>query len=301
VVTVQALASAHQYKQIDTDYDPEHGIVWSYMKPHPRPCFSMDLLKELLHHEANIERSHGTVVHDDQLKPVNYVVFASKVPGIFNLGGDLERFAKAFRNGDREALTTYATACVKGLHRRYVAYDLPLTTISLVQGKALGGGFECALGSNVLIAERSAEMGLPEVTFNLFPGMGAWSFLSRKVGPKIAKEMIMSGRIYRGPELHELGVVDVLAEDGAGEAAVYDYVNSRRRVRNTTLSMQRVQQLANPITLEELTEVTKVWVDSVFSLTERDVQMMEKLVQRQQKFVTRGPTHVAQERAVGGN
>src|SRR3972149_4441233 len=57
-----------------------------------------------------------------------------------------------------------------------------LTTISLVQGDALGGGFETALSSDVIIAEQSAAMGLPEVLFNLFPGMGAYSLLTRRIG-----------------------------------------------------------------------------------------------------------------------
>ena len=47
-----------------------------------------------------------------------------------------------------------------------------LTKIVLVQGDALGGGFECALASDVIVAEESAQMGLPEILFNLFP---AWA------------------------------------------------------------------------------------------------------------------------------
>ena len=56
------------------------------------------------------------------------------------------------------------------------AFHTPLITIALVQGDALGGGFECALSFDVLIAERSAKMGLPEVLFNLFPGMELTAF-----------------------------------------------------------------------------------------------------------------------------
>jgi len=53
---------------------------------------------------------------------------------------------------------------------------LPLTTISLAQGDALGGGFEAALSCSVIIAERRARFGFPEVMFNLFPGMGPTAF-----------------------------------------------------------------------------------------------------------------------------
>lgn len=67
-------------------------------------------------------------------------------------------------------------------------FDTDLTTVSLIQGDALGGGFEASLSSNLIIAERGVKMGLPEVIFNLFPGMGAYSILSRKVGAATAEK-----------------------------------------------------------------------------------------------------------------
>ena len=61
-------------------------------------------------------------------------------------------------------------------------FGLPIVTISLVRGNALGGGFEIALSGDVIIAERSAMMGFPEILFNCFPGMGAFQTLSSRVG-----------------------------------------------------------------------------------------------------------------------
>ena len=87
-----------------------------------------------------------------------------------------------------------------------------------MQGDALGGGFEAALSASVIVAEESARMGFPEILFNLFPGMGAYSFLSRKIGRRAAEEMIVSGTIYGARQLFDLGVVDVLTPDGTGEA-----------------------------------------------------------------------------------
>ena len=81
-----------------------------------------------------------------------------------------------------------------------------------MQGDALGGGFECALASDLIVAEERAQLGFPEILFNLFPGMGAYSLLSRRVGMKGAEKMILSARLYTAEELHELGVVDLLVE-----------------------------------------------------------------------------------------
>ena len=74
-------------------------------------------------------------------------------------------------------------------------------------------------------------MGLPEILFNLFPGMGAYSLLARRIGARAAEELILSGKILPAAKLHEMGVVDVLAKDGEGEAAVQDWIakNARRR------------------------------------------------------------------------
>ena len=58
------------------------------------------------------------------------------------------------------------------------SFNLPFTTISLVQGDALGGGFEAALCGDIIIAEKQARFGFPEVLFNLFPGMGAYNSCS---------------------------------------------------------------------------------------------------------------------------
>ena len=62
---------------------------------------------------------------------------------------------------------------MEAIPRNYPALNLPMVTIALVQGDALGGGFECALAHDLIIAERSAKLGLPEVLVNLFPGIGA--------------------------------------------------------------------------------------------------------------------------------
>ena len=66
-----------------------------------------------------------------------------------------------------------------------------------------GGGFEHALTNDVIIAERGSRMGLPEVLFNMFPGMGAYSFLDRKIGQKLAEEVISSGKVYSAEEMRE--------------------------------------------------------------------------------------------------
>ncbi len=278
--------SGNSYQQMSTRFDADYGALWCYMDPKPRPCFSPALL-------AEIGRFVSAVGHVNQGGggdgPVRFTVLASRSPGIFSLGGDLALFVESARAKNRDALRRYARSCVGIVHSGIVGYGLPVTTISLVQGDAMGGGFEAALCNNVVIAERSARFGLPEVMFNLFPGMGAYSLLARRVGSVRAEKMILDGRVYDAAELHEMGVVDVLAEDGAGEKAVYDYMAQHARRRNAFQSVMKIRQRVNPIALDELHDIADLWVEAAMNLEAKDIRLMERLVRAQDR-ITAGTT-----------
>ena len=158
-----------------------------------------------------------------------------------------------------------------------------MTTITLVQGDALAGGFEAAISSNVVIAEKSAKFGLPEVLFNLIPGMGAYSFLVRRTGPDLAEKIIMSGELLTAQKMHNLGLVDEVVEDGQGEAAVNRFIQRHRKRGNAHEAMSRIKKCINPVTYEELIEITRIWVDAALKLTSRDLRMIERLVQAQNR------------------
>jgi DSF synthase len=271
----------NDFEQVRTRFDEEYGVVWLYMRPEPRPCFTRKLLDEghyIAHHPYH--GLQGTVLDKGVEKPSNYVVVASDVPGVFNLGGDLATFQHAIRSRNRDELIRYARISVE-LSWAFYSQQSQVTTISLVQGLALGGGFESALSTNIMVAEKSAKMGLPEVLFNLFPGMGALSYLSRKIGMQAADAMVRSGKTYTAIELHEMGVVDVLAEDGAGENAVYEWIRKNHRSMNSFQAIQHAKQRVNPLSLEELYEIGEIWVNAALRLTERDLRLMERLVRAQ--------------------
>ena len=65
--------------------------------------------------------------------------------------------------------------------------------ISVVEGKALGGGFELALLTDIIVASKNASFALPEITLGLIPGMGGTQLLTRIVGTKKAMQMIFTG------------------------------------------------------------------------------------------------------------
>jgi len=273
------------YQQINTRFDNEFGVMWSIMQPEPRPCFNKTCLDDLLQHHTNLQTSQGQIVIQTKLQQVNYLVLASGTQDIFNLGGDLSVFRELIMAQNRDQLFDYAKLCIDNLWT-FFNMQAPITTIALVQGQAMGGGFESALSAHLLIAEKSAMMGLPEVLFNLFPGMGALSFLSRKVGMATAEKMVRSGKIYTGEELYQMGVVDVLAEDGQGEYALNNWIRKNYRSLNSSQAINRAKQRVNPLTYEELYEITSIWVDAALRLDERNLKVMDRLVRAQNSKVS---------------
>jgi DSF synthase len=266
------------YRQLATYFDTHNKIAWGYMNSAPRPCFTGVLLCEIVDWFDQVTKR----VDDPECADVNYVVVASAHQGVYNLGGDLNLFRQLIEARDRESLYTYAQACIRPLYLNAVHLNRPnLKTITLVQGDALGGGFECALSGNVLIAERGSKMGFPEILFNLFPGMGAMSLLGRKIGYSKAEKVILSGKLYSAEELYEMGAVDVLAEPGSGEQAVYEFIRKEARQRNGTLALRAAREVSQPITHEELMRIAEIWVDAALRLEPKDLRMMERLVARQ--------------------
>src|SRR5688500_10214927 len=218
--------------QLSAHFDVENRAMWSRWTADPRPCFNASLLADIRSYYEFITQSGGVVHCNGEEHAIDYVVLASGMPGVFNLGGDLDLFKQLIGSHDRAGLVRYGRACIDVLYRNYIAHELPVTTISLVQGERLGGGFEAALASDAIVAARSARFGFPEILFNLFPGMGAYSFLDRKIGQKATEQVISSGKIFSSEEMLAMGVVDAIAEDGEGEAEVAALIKRRARMRN---------------------------------------------------------------------
>ena len=100
--------------------------------------------------------------------------------------------------------------------RTYDVLDAsPKPVVAAIHGYALGGGLENAMACHYRIAVPSAKVGLPEVQIGIIPGGGGTQRLPRLVGPRVALEMITSGRHVPAPEALKLGILDEVLPDGA--------------------------------------------------------------------------------------
>jgi DSF synthase len=284
IVEFPTLTIANAYTQVEIEYVNELRTLFSWMKPAPRQCFTPTMLSEFEQSEKLLELHQGHVNDRGGPARVDYMVFGNKTPGVFNLGGDLNMFVQAIMRQDRATIHKYARLCVDLIFRRHTGFGANITTIAMVQGKALGGGFECALACDLIFAERSATFSLPESLFSLFPGMGALSFLARKVGLAKAEQICASAEVYTARDMFELGVVDHLVEDGLAVEAVRRHIAQRNKHSNTYRALKAAKNYCQPVTLEELHSIVDVWTDAALNLETRDLRMMTRLVKAQDRI-----------------
>ncbi|MBL4711252.1 MAG: crotonase/enoyl-CoA hydratase family protein [Gammaproteobacteria bacterium] len=269
--------SITSYTQFTTRYDSETSTIWCWMSPTPRPCMNGALIDELVQLQQQITNTYQHK-DPDTTWPFRHLVLASKITGIYNLGGDLELIKKYIENKEENKLREYAYKATNLIHRNINNLDLPITMVSLVQGQALGAGFEAALSCDVIIAEKSSRLGFPEILFNMFPGMGAYNLLARRIGSALAERIIVSGKTYTAEELFDMGIIDVIADDGEGILATKDYLNSHNQSHNTIRSMKKIRQIVHPISQQDLFDIVDIWMEAAMTLSKKDLAKMNRLL-----------------------
>lgn len=283
---VELLHPRPSYATLRIEEYPDRAEYWMSMhadlgnRP-GRACFRPELISDILDYQRVLARRLEIEVRNAPGE-LAHVVLAS-CDDSFNLGGDLALFCDAIRRQDRIGLLDYARQCVRGVHAFHQGLGNRAHTIALVQGDALGGGFEAALSCHTIVAEEGAGMGLPEVLFDLFPGMGAYSFLCQRISPRLAEKMMLEGRVYEASELYKLGLVDVLVPKGEGIAAVHDVIRSNRRIPNARRAMHEVVRSTTGCDIETLMRITEIWVDTALKLGDRSLRTMERLVKAQER------------------
>jgi DSF synthase len=271
---------AGELTQMSAWYETERNIMWMMLHAHPRPCFNPGLLADISK-LARAAQQSGL--------PIDFWVTGSTVPGLYNVGGDLSYFAKHIRAGERAPLLAYARACVDAVYQAMTGFGVGAISIALVEGSALGGGFEAALAHEYVLAQRGAKLGFPEIAFNLYPGMGAYSLVSRKAHMRVAEHLISSGEAFPAEWHHEKGLVDRLFDEGDGYLETRSFIDTLRPKLNGMRAMLRTRRRVLPITKSELIDITEDWADSAFLLEEKDLAYMERLVVLQNRRSGKAP------------
>jgi len=182
---------------------------------------------------------------------VRVVLLSSAVAGSFCVGADLK---------ERHGMTSQQLLAQRPVMRAAFASVLGLGTpvIALVEGYALGGGYELALACDVIVASTDAVVGLPEVGLGLVPGGGGTQLLTRRLGYNRAAAVVLTGRRHDAEQAARLGLVDQVAEPGGARAAALELAgemarNSPTAVRNAKIAMRHGfdQPLAEGLLIED--------------------------------------------------
>ena len=262
------------FTQLSGYYEAERHTVWMMLRAQPRPCFNHALIEEIMNFSWLVRQSGFAV---------DFWITGSLVPEMYNTGGDLQFFVECIQNGRREALRAYARACVDCVHAASRGFDTGAITLAMVEGSALGGGFEAALAHHFVLAQRDARLGFPEIAFNLFPGMGGYSLVARRSGMKLAEELIYKGESHTAEWYEQHGLVDVLFEPGQSYVSTRTFIDTLRPKLNGVRAMLRARTRVLQLPRSELMDITEDWVDAAFCLEPKDIAYMERLVTLQNR------------------
>ena len=277
--TCTLFTETERFTQLSGYYEAERRTVWMMLRAQPRPCFNHALIEEIMNLSWLVRQSGFAV---------DFWVTGSLVPEMYNVGGDLQFFVECIQNGRREALRAYARACVDCVHAASRGFDTGAITLAMVEGSALGGGFEAALAHHFVLAQRDARLGFPELAFNLFPGMGGYSLVARRSGMKLAEELIYKGESHTAEWYEQHGLVDVLYEPGQSYVSVRTFIDTLRPKLNGVRAMLRARTRVLQLPRSELMDITEDWVDAAFCLEPKDIAYMERLVMLQNRHHAAG-------------
>ncbi len=265
---------------IGVEFDAHDRTFWGLMhaskEQQLRPCCSLPIIEDGITLQEFVA---NYTAHTRQGR--TYLVLGSQAK-VFNLGGDLKLFVRCIREQDRETLLAYALRCVDAVYG-FQDVGEGVHTIAMIEGDALGGGLEVALSCNTVVAERGTTLGFPEVLFNLFPGMGAYSLLCRRMPAHQARRLVLDGNLRSAEEMYELGIVDVLVDKGQAPNAVRDLIRREHKYGRAADVVDGIHARASKVPLEELRDVTTRWVDAAMRLEDRALKVIERVIRAQSR------------------
>ena len=143
------------------------------------------------------------------------VVILTGAEGHFSAGADISEFPEM--RSDAATAKAYTEAG----HRATLAIrDLPQPTIAAAQGYCVGGGCGLALACDLRVGDATTQMGIPAAKRGIVYSVLDTELLTRTVGLPRAKLVLYSGNIFPSARCREMGLVDVMSEQGALPGAI---------------------------------------------------------------------------------
>jgi enoyl-CoA hydratase/carnithine racemase len=187
---------------------------------------------------------------------VRAAIVASPNPALFCAGADIKSFTQMDAASGADM--------VNRMHALLRTWERSrIMTIAAVNGLALGGGCELAMGCDVRLAAFSASFGQPEISLGIIPGFGGTQRLPRLVGPAKALEMNTTGEAISAEDAYEYGLVNRLTVDHElfEEALAW----ARKFARQPPLALEQIKRASHNADLDEGIAAEKEAFATVFA------------------------------------
>ncbi|MBF6622988.1 MAG: enoyl-CoA hydratase [Pseudomonas stutzeri] len=178
------------------------------------------------------------IEHLNHDKDIYALVICGQGEKFFSAGADLKLFADGDRLRAREMARRFGEAFE-------TLRDFRGVSIAAINGFALGGGLECALACDIRIAERQAQLGLPEASVGLLPCAGGTQALAWLVGEGWAKRMILCGERINAETALRIGLIEQIVE--AGESRGHALLLASRVARQSPVAVRTIKPLIDSV------------------------------------------------------
>ncbi|MEZ2407783.1 DSF synthase [Bosea sp. OAE752] len=270
--------------EVEIAYESAIKTLWVTIRPELKPVFTLQLLDSLVKIQSAIVALWGA---PDQYHraPVRFLAFRGTGP-FFTLGGDLDFYLDCLAKNDRAALAEYARLSAEGAIWNTGGLNGLVVTLSTIHAKAIGGGIDAPRSCNVMIAEEQASFVYPEIKFNHFP-ITAVAILSRRMGPRAAEKLLMSGEEMSAEAFMEAGGLEAVVPTGTGEAWIRKYCTDTLPIHAARTALFRAFNRRAGDLREELSHLGQIWTDCMLRLSPSAISKLQRIAQTQDRMLAR--------------
>ena len=232
-------------------WDLKDGVI--ELALHRTPCNEIgsltleELEKFVSVLEASSHHAHALILH-------------STLKCGFCAGADLRELYQRSQNLNRNEAAAGVRQFLQRIHAVMNKLDAaPLTTVAAVHGVTFGGGFELALISDLIIADKMARFCFPELRLGLVPGFGGIPRLKRDLGNAVVRDLLLTGRSFNAIKAQQIGLVSqVVAEGEALRVARATAAQLGKFDRKTAIA---AKQFIKPVPYAELEKEIEIFCD----------------------------------------
>jgi enoyl-CoA hydratase/carnithine racemase len=201
-----------------------------------------------------------TAALPDLARDAHALILHSTLKAGFSAGADLRELYERMQGMDKGSAVGGVREFLERIHR--VMNDLdaaPLTTIAAVHGVTFGGGFELALVSDIIVADRMARFCFPELRLGLIPGFGGIPRLKRDLGNAVVRDLLLTGRSFNVMKAQQIGLVSQIAAEG--EALRVARATASQVGKFDRRTATAAKEFIKPIPYDELKREIEIFCD----------------------------------------